>query len=198
MRHATTTGAHGRTAMATRGAMGWLGLEEHVEPVLRRIVCGYFGRTWSEVCTATRLTADLGATSLDLARVAVEADRALGTALGTGELARVRTFADLVDVAVRGIGRRARAIGAPPVVRVRVTPTSRGDAPFVERIGRLTPYLADATVADARRLRAGGRVDVWLPADVPWSTLVGLSARTGALAGRGVRFRVHRTAAPAA
>ncbi|MGH7895831.1 MAG: hypothetical protein ACREQL_14260, partial [Candidatus Binatia bacterium] len=57
--------AHAPDVAAT---LGWLGLEEHVEPVLRRIVCGYFGIAWEDVHGMTQLRGELDASSLDLAR----------------------------------------------------------------------------------------------------------------------------------
>jgi len=185
-----------RTAHAPdrSGAMGWLGLEEHVEPSLRRIVCGYFGRVWEEVRATTRLRDDLGATPTDLARLAGEIGRAFGVDLPPQVLGRVRTQGDLVDAIVRALGHRRSEPETTPLVRVRLTTAAAATAPFVEHVGALTPYLTATAVDDARRLATGGRVDVWVPADTSWSSLVGFCGRLGTLGARGVQVWVHRTA----
>jgi acyl carrier protein len=170
--------------------MGWLGLHEHVEPVLRRAVCAHFGRAWEDVSEALDLRADLGATPLDLAELAVEIDRTLGVALATPVLARVASVGDLVDATVRALARR-RGPREEPIVRVRFTSAAHGGASFVERVGRSTPYFAEAIADDVRQLGRAGRIDVFAPPETPWTTLARVCER---LAVHGARVAIHRSA----
>jgi acyl carrier protein len=173
--------------------MGWLGLHEHVEPVLRRMLCAHFGRVWEDVSEGLELRADLGATPLDLAELAVEIDRTLGVALPTPLLARVGTVGDLVDATLRAIARH-RGVRDEPMVRVRFTSSARGGASFVERVGRSTPYFAEEIADDVRALGHAGRIDVFVPPETPWTALARVCER---LAVHGARVAVHRSATPA-
>jgi acyl carrier protein len=174
--------------------MGWLGLHEHVEPVIRRAVCARFGRAWEDVGASLVLRDDLGATPLDMAELAVEIDRTLGVTLPMPVLARAETVGDLVDLSLRALALRTGWPCEEPLVRVRFTSASRGGASFVERVGRSTPYFAEEMADDVRLLGEAGRIDVFAPPETPWTALARVCERLGA---HGARVAVHRSATPA-
>lgn len=182
-----------RVVRLVDGPVGWLGLHEHVEPVLRRALCGHFGLAWEGVSEELHLADDLGATALDLAELAVAIDRALGVTLPTPVLSRLATVGDLVDATVRALAGERAPSPEDPIVRIRFTRSGSGGAPFVERVGRTTPYFAEAVADDVRRLGPDGRIDVFVASETSWTALERVCARLNA---RGARVAVHRSAGP--
>lgn len=182
----------GRVQRLREGSTGWLGLHEHVEPVIRRMLCAQFGRAWEDVSERLALRGDLGATPLDLMEVAVEIDRTLGVTLPTPLLARLTTVGDLVEATLCALARR-RGVRDEPMMRIRFTSAARGDASFVERVGRSTPYFAEEIAEDVRALGCSGRIDVFVPPETPWTVLARVCER---LAVHGARVAVHRSATP--
>ena len=174
------------------GAVGWLGLEEHVEPVIRREVASYFGVCEEDVRPELSLTDDLAAESEDLLEMGRALERTFGVSIPEKVLTRVRTHADLVDAVMRVYGHPAAASPTPPFVRVRITPGGRAAGPWIERTGWLTPYLAETVANEAARLGESTRVDVWVAGEAAWNSIVGASARFARLSADGIRSLVHR------
>ena len=174
------------------GAVGWLGLEEHVEPVVRSEVASHFGVCEEDVVPALSFNDDLAAESEDVFEIGRALERIFGVSIPESVLARVRTHADLVDVVMRAYGRTAGASPTPPFVRIRITRGGRPEGPWIERTGWLTPYLTETVATEAARLGESTRVDVWVAADAAWSTIVGASGRFARLSADGIRSLVHR------
>ena len=159
------------------GALGWLGLEEYVAPMVQRIVAERLAPP------GTALT-ELAEDDATLAAIATDVEQALGVTLPAVALRHVTTTGDLVDVTLRAlaVGRRR---AETPFVRIRFMRGCRGDAPFVEHLGACTPYFADLVRADARRMPLDGRIDVWFGDGTPLCALVTLGmALSGAVARR--------------
>ena len=174
------------------GAVGWLGLEEHVEPVVRREVARYFGMSEADVRPELSFADDLAAESEDVFEVGSAVERALGVSVAEASLGRVKTHADLVDAVMRAYGHMALASPDPSFVRIRITRRGRAEGPWIERTGWLTPYLAETVADEAARLGDATRVDVWVAADAAWNTIVGANGRFARLSANGIRSFVHR------
>ena len=174
------------------GAVGWLGLEEHVEPVVRREVASYFGIPEADVRAELSFTDDLATDVEDVFEVARVLERVFGVCIPEKVLGRVRTHADLVDAVMRAYGQMGVASPTPPFVRVRITPGGRAAGPWIERTGWLTPYLAETVTNEASRLGESTRVDVWIAAEAVWSAIVGAGGGFARLSAEGIRSLVHR------
>ena len=165
------------------GAFGWLGLEEYVEPVVRRIVAERLARPGTP-------PTDFAGNDVTLAGIAADVEQALGVTLPAIALRHVVTTADIVDVTLRAFAAPHRGAEAP-FVRIRFTRGCRGDAPFSEHLGPCTPYFADLVRAEARRVPVNGRIDVWFGDATPLCALMTLRAALSGAVARRVGVHAH-------
>ena len=169
-----------------------------VEPAIMRVVTGHLGVDPEELTPDVSLTDDLAADSLDLAELSCAFEEELGVEVPVSVLAEVRTYRDLVQ-AVQTLHRRhpplrarSAAAGEPVFVWVRLVPArGRGE---LQHGGLLTPYSAEAIVADALRSGPGSRLDVRVGRDAGDVELSEIRDRFAWLAERGVQVSIHRGA----
>jgi len=171
-----------------------LGLEEFVEPRVRRVVTEHLGVDGHEIRLDTSLADDLAADSLDLLEVALALEQDLGIELTEMEIDRIRTYRDLVRVVLDRYAERPTTLppnAQPPVVRTRVVPAAPVRTRGLERAVLLTPYMVQAVTEDVLRAGPGAALDVTIDG-VRSATLLGeVSAAFGQLRRRGVRVAVH-------
>ena len=168
--------------------LGVAGRHELVEPRLRYLVADCLGVGPEELRADVSLVDDLAADSLDLLEIAIAAEGDLGITIAERTLADVRTYGELVAEVSRLVPD-GRPEEPPPAVRSRVVPAAP-DGGSLERVGALTPYLAQTILEDGLRAGRGARVELSLPADTGIAGLAAVAARFAPLGARGIEVRV--------
>ncbi len=162
-----------------------------VEPRVRKLVAHHLGVAEIDLTADLSLIDDLAADSLDLAELAVAVEEDLDVHIPDGELRQVRTYCDLVDVALERIRVRLTAsMPAVPVVAHVRRPTAGADGHLLERAGLLTPYLAETLADDVLRAGHGAGIDLVLPDGVDTNTVQAVHAAFASIAGHGVEICV--------
>ncbi len=171
---------------------GRLGLEEYVEPRVRRVVADRLGVDESELGRDVSLADDLAADSLDLLEVAICIESALGIAISERRLELVRTMGDLVDTVVTLVAAtRQIAPGAATEVSMQVVPDESMPQRAMARSGPLTPYTAQTITDDVLRAGPGARLEVTVRGDASARVLARVRSFFGGLAARGIAVSVR-------
>lgn len=163
-----------------------------VEPRVRRLVAEHLGVTEEELSPELSLVEDLAADSLDFAELGLAVEEELDLAVPEEILDGVRTYGDLVDAAISLARARleTEAPNVPVVARVR-RPAFGAEGTF-ERVGLLTPYLAETLADDVLRSGPGARIEVMVPAPAEEQALQHVRNAFSWLARRGVQVVVQR------
>ena len=163
-----------------------------VEPRVRRLVAEHLGVTEDELSPELSLVEDLAADSLDFAELGLAVEEELDVAVPDDVLDGVRTYGDLVEAAV-GLARARLEADSPPIpVVARVRRPAFGADSVLERVGLLTPYLAETLADDVLHSGPDTRIDVLVPRPVDEQALRHVRATFGWLTSRGVQVRVQR------
>ena len=156
-----------RTGRIPPGLGRW-GMEEFVEPYVRRLVAERLGVGLDQLVSSIALRDDLAADSLDLVELAVALEGEFAIVVPERILDQVRTYSELVHATGLLIGARraAEARGAEPPARIwaRIVPAMGESASTLERTGWLTPYAAETIAEDALRAGSGARLEVTVAA----------------------------------
>lgn len=173
---------------------GRLGLEEYVEPRVRRVVAEQLGVEAHDLVASVSLRDDLAADSLDLLEVAIALEGAFGIRIPERFLELVGTYDDLVAVVLDRIAamQRAEAPHAePPKVHARVVPAQDLAHRAVERSMRLTPYLAQTLADDVRLAGPGARLELTVQGESGRRTLASVRAMFARMSARGTTVTVR-------
>jgi acyl carrier protein len=163
-----------------------------VEPRVRRLVAEHLGVTEEELSPELSLVEDLAADSLDFAELGLAVEEELDLAVPEEILDGVRTYGDLVDAAI-SLARARLETEAPNVpVVARVRRPAFGAEGTLERVGLLTPYLAETLADDVLRSGPGARIEVMVPAPAEEQALQHVRNAFSWLASRGVQVLVQR------
>jgi len=176
-------------------ALGTSGMDEFVEPHVRRVVAKQLAVGIEALVSHVSLRDDLAADSLDLVDLALALEDEFVVAVSERILAEVRTFGDLV----RAIGLLLRAhcdaegSGAEPAPRIwaRIVPATEKSSGTLERTGWLTPYTAETIREDAVRTGPGTRLEMTIAANTT-EGFVRAQRRFAGLGKRGVRVSIRR------
>lgn len=174
------------------GRAGLLGIEEYVEPRIRRLIADRLGVDGDELGWNVSLGDDLAADSLDLLEVAIEIEAALGIVLSERRLALVRSYGDLVETVVELVATTQHAAlpAAPPTVHTRVV-GGDGTRPALERCAALTPYVAQTVTDDVLSAGPGARLEVTVHTQPTARTLARVREVFAALRARGIVVSVQ-------
>jgi acyl carrier protein len=175
-------------------------MDEVAEARVRCLVADCLGVDVEELVPEVSLIDDLAADSLDLLNVALALEAEFGIMVPERILDEVRTYGELVHSTLTLVHRRltaeARAGEHPAPIWARIIPGVGQPGGVLERVGWLTPYVAQTIVADACRARGGARLEVTVAATTDDAALArvrdqfaGLAHR---LARRDVRVDVRR------
>jgi acyl carrier protein len=141
-----------------------VGMRSLVEPRVRRVVAEHLGVTEEELSPELSLVEDLAADSLDFAELGLAVEEELDLAVPEDVLGGVRTFGDLVEVAITLAQTRLETEAPNVLVVARVHRPALGADGTLERTGLLTPYLAETLAADVLRSGPGARIEIMVPA----------------------------------
>lgn len=162
-----------------------------VEPRVRKLVAHHLGVTEGDLTPDLSLIDDLAADSLDLAELAVAVEEDLDVLIPDDELQQVRSYRDLVEVAIECVRARLLAqMPAVPVVAHVRRPTAGAGGHLLERAGTLTPYLAETLADDVLRAGPGARIDLVLPDGADDAVVQRVHDAFTRIAGHGVEVRV--------
>ena len=164
--------SHSRLVRLAGGHVGWIGLLEYLEPIVRGVVGAEGGPAAANVPRDGPLSLDRVA----LARVLRLLERRLGVVPDAAERIDLPSLEDLVFTFAQALARQAAAAGGTFPVRVRVTD---GDG-YVEYDDCLTPYFAQHLRDVIGRQERGRDVALSVPGAVglwPWVAL-GRALRT--------------------
>jgi acyl carrier protein len=171
---------------------GRLGLEEYVEPRVRRVVADRLGIDETELVRGVSLADDLAADSLDLLEVVICLEGELGIAISERRLELVRTMGDLVDTVVTVLANERQAMrGAAAEVSMRVVPDDGMPQRAVARSGVLTPYIAQTITDDVLRAGPGARLEVNVRGDATPRVLSRVRGFFAGLSARGIAVSVR-------
>src|SRR5690348_16529934 len=134
--------------------LGRWGMDEFVEPHVRRLVAERLGVGVEELLSEVSLRDELAADSLDLVELAMALESEFAIAVPERILDEVRTFGDLVRATgslIRAHGETEWRRAEPQRAWARIVPPSGESRGGVERTGWLTPYFADTIATDAMR-----------------------------------------------
>jgi len=175
--------------------LGTCGMDEFVEPHVRRLVAEHLGVGIDDLLSGVSLRDDLAADSLDLVELTLALEDEFAIVVPERLVDDVRTFADLVRAT--GLLVRARCDaekwGAEPAQRIwtRIVPPAGGLTRIVERTDWLTPYIAEAIGEDAMRAGPGATLDVTIAANST-EAFVRVQRQFAGLGKYGVLVTVHR------
>lgn len=156
------------TSRRIPAVLGTWGMDEFVEPHVRRLVAEHLGVGAEDLVRDISLRDDLAADSLDLVELAMALEGEFAILVPERILDAVRTYGDLVAAA--GLLLRARCEaetrGAEPAQRIWVRIVSRAgkSTGSLERTGWLTPYTAETIVEEAVAAGAGARLELTIAA----------------------------------
>lgn len=171
---------------------GRLGLEEYVEPRVRRVVADRLGVDESDLGRDVSLTDDLAADSLDLLEVAISLESALGISISERRLELVRTMGDLVETVVTLVAADRPLLPATATdVSMRVVPDESMPQRAVARSGPLTPYTAQTITDDVLRAGPGARLEVSVRGDATPRVLSRVRGLFAGLSARGIAVSVR-------
>lgn len=163
-----------------------------VEPRVRRLVAEHLGVTEEELSPELSLVEDLAADSLDFAELGLAVEEELDLAVPEDVLGGVRTFGDLVEVAITLAQTRLETEAPNVLVVARVHRPALGADGTLERTGLLTPYLAETLAADVLRSGPGARIEIMVPAAAEDQALQHVRNAFSWLADRGVEVLAQR------
>lgn len=174
------------------GRAGLLGIEEYVEPRVRRLIADRLGVEADELGWNVSLGDDLAADSLDLLEVAIEIEADLGINLSERRLELVRSYGDLIETVVELVAtsRHATMPAANPTVHTRVV-TGDGSRKSLERCAELTPYIAQTVTEDVLRAGPGARLEVTVHTQPTQRTLARVRGFFAGLSARGIVVSVQ-------
>lgn len=176
----------------TMVVVGRLGLEEYLEPRVRRVVADRLGVDEADLGRSASLVDDLAADSLDLLEVAICLEAALGISISERRLELVRTMGDLVDTVVTVMAAQLEVpASAPADVSTRVVPHESMPQRAVARTGPLTPYAAEMIADDVLRAGPGARLEVMVRGEAPPRVLARVHGVFAGLAARGITVSVR-------
>jgi acyl carrier protein len=171
---------------------GRLGLEEYVEPRVRRVVADRLGIDESDLGLDVSLADDLAADSLDLLEVAICLEGELGITLSERRLELVRSYGDLVETVLSVVAAdRQITPSGPTEVCMRVVPDDSMPQRAVARSGPLTPYTAQTITDDVLRAGPGARLEVTVRGEAPPRVLSRVRGLFAGLAARGIAVSVR-------
>lgn len=171
---------------------GRLGLEEYVEPRVRRVVADRLGVDETELGRDVSLADDLAADSLDLLEVAISLESALGISISERRLELVRTMGDLVETVVALVAaERPLRPATATEVSMRVVPDESMPQRAVARSGPLTPYTAQTITDDVLRAGPGARLEVSVRGDATPRVLSRVRGFFAGLSARGIAVSVR-------
>jgi acyl carrier protein len=188
-----------RTPRRPPEGIGIWGLEEFVEPHVRRLVAEHLGVGVEVLVPHVSLRDELAADSLDLVELAMALESEFAIAVPERILDEVRTFGDLVRATgtlIRAHAETGSRRAEPQRAWARIVLPSGESRGGVERTGWLTPYFADTIATDAMRAGRGARVELV----VAGSAIAGVADAHRQFAGlgkRGVRLSVRHVDASA-
>lgn len=167
-----------------------------IEPYVRRVVARRLGVPASILQPAVCLREDLATDDAAMTDLVLAVESRLGVRMPERILDEVRTYGELVAAAVTAIRERRVALdhaGAEaPRARIRVT---KPGGLVVERAGRLTPYVIEAVVDDARRAGPGAVIAITVTEPVADERLAALRVDLADCDRRGATVRIVRAAA---
>ncbi len=172
-------------------------MDQSMEPRIRALVAHHLGVGMDDLRGDVSLVDDLAADSLDLVEIALAVEDAFAIAIPERVIDQVRTYADLVDVAVDLVARRHASIQVevtPLLVRARIFQPDERARPL-ERDGWLTPYAAETMCEDALRLGTGARLEITVPPATTDVELASVRERFTRLGPRNVGLTVRRDGA---
>jgi acyl carrier protein len=163
-----------------------------VEPRVRRLVAEHLGVAEEELSPDLSLVDDLAADSLDFAELALAVEEELDLAVPEHLLNGIRTYGDLVEVAL--MLARARLQTEAPSVHVvaHVHRPAYGADATLERAGLLTPYFAETLADDVLRSGPDARIEVTVPAPADEQAVRHVRNAFAWLADRGVEVAIQR------
>ena len=175
--------------------LGPWGMDEFVEPHVRRLVAEHLAVGVKELVSHVSLRDDLAADSLDLVELALALEGEFAIVVPERILDEVRTFGDLVRAIGLLIRARcdAEARGAEPAPRIwaRIVPATGESSGSLERTGWLTPYTAETIREDAVRAGPGTRLEMTIAANTT-EGFVRAQRRFAGLGAQGVRVSIQR------
>ena len=173
----------------------WSGTYAFVEARVRCLVADLLGVGIGQLAPDVSLTDDLAADSIDLVELAIALEAEFGIVVPERILDRVRTYGDLLDATLTLILQRLeaepRGAETPPLIWARVLPRVGKRGGSLERVGRLTPYVAETITEDALWAGAGAQLEVTVAADTPAADVARVRDQFGRLGPRGVRVDVR-------
>ena len=171
-------------------------VQEGLELRLRDVVADQLGVDPEELAPQVSLTDDLAADSLDLIELALAIESQLGFEIPERTLEKIRTYGDLVQVALLIAESEAESSGEAartPVVSSKVIRAGADAAlPLVERSGRLTPYVVQHITEDALWAGRGASLEVTVQASANEASITLVTNQFAWLAERGVKVSVRR------
>ena len=164
-----------------------------IEPYVRRVVSRRLGVPASILEPALCLREDLATDDAAMTDLVLAVESRLGVRMPERILDEVRTYGELVAAAVTAIRERRAALdhAGAEAPRARIRMTKPGGF-VVERAGRLTPYVIEAVLDDARRAGAGTVIAITVTDPVADERLAALRADLVDLDRRGATVRVAR------
>lgn len=175
--------------------LGRLGLEEDIEPRLRRLTAERAGVPIEVIHPDADLEAELHIENLDLIFLAIAIERELGIVLPERRLHAIRTYRDLVDTVLGIVSaepyRALAESGGTPLVRTRVRRGSGPGGLTIERTAPLTPYTVQAVSDDVRRAGPGAVLDVLVSGPDASRAIARARALFSRLEQKGIEVRVR-------
>jgi acyl carrier protein len=175
--------------------LGRLGLEEDIEPRIRRLTAERAGVAPEGLHLDAELEAELHIETLDLIFLAIAIERELGIVLPERALRRVRSYRDLVDTAVGIVSAEPYRVlaeaGSTPLVRTRVRRDPEAGRLTIERTAPLTPYTVQAVSDDVRRAGPGAILEVMVSGADAHRAVARARALFSRLEQKGVEVRVR-------
>ncbi len=189
------TGRVARRATAPNPmGLGRWGMEEFVEPRVRRLVAEHLGLGVEELAAAVSLRDELAADSLDLVELAMALEAEFAIVVPDRILDQVRSYGDLVDATgllVRARGEAETCETKSPVrIWARLVPPTHASSGRLEYADWLTPYIAETIAAAALRAGVGARLELTV-AECANDGLARVRNQFAQLGGRGVQVIVR-------
>jgi len=175
--------------------LGRLGLEEDIEPRVRRLTAERAGVAPERLELDTDLERDLHLETLELIFLAIAIERELGIVLPERRLHRIRSYRDLVDLVVGIVSaepyRALAESGRAALVRMRIRRGSGAGGLTIERSAPLTPYTVQAVSDDVRRAGPGAVLEVLVSGNDGQRTAARARALFSRLEQKGIEVRVR-------
>jgi len=175
--------------------LGRLGLEEDIEPRLRRLTAERAGIPPQLLELETELERELHIEALELILLAIAIERELGIVLPERRLRGIRSYRDLVDAVVGIVSaepyRALAESGATPLVRTRIRRGSGAGGLMIERSAPLTPYTVQAVSDDVRRAGPGAVLEVLVSGADAQRAVARARALFSRLEQKGIEVRVR-------